>query len=963
MELILFLAAAGLLVWMHGRLVTLESKVRALDERLELSDAAPFPAPEVAEAIVEPEPVRSEPIPAPAPWAALVEPEAEPTPPSREPEPAPARGLAFGFEELFGRRLPIWIGGIALAIAGMLIVRYSIELGLLSPRVRVASGFLFGLGLIGAAEAARRGVRWVRDARVGQALSGAGIATLYATILVAANLYGLIQPLPAFLGLAAVTVLAAFLSLRFGSPSALLGLIGGLAAPALVGSAEPNVPLLAFYLALVVGGLSAIGRSRRWAWLGLLSLIGGFGWGAVLLLAGPLDTAASLSIGLYLALLGIALPAVAAGGGEGRMLRLASSLAAAGQMAWLVAVGGFTLLHWGLFGLISIAMIWLAGRDERMANVPAVGAVLAVLLLGAWPDPTLQPFALAAFGALLVYAGAAMFRVWRPRGSLVDAAQLGGMAVGVMVVTMIQYFLADGSRDASFAILGLGLALVPTLGAWLGWHDPRRREDGRLALLVCAAALLLATAAAFAVPEWIIAPAIALIAASLLELSRRADDPRIEWGGWAGAAASVFVLVITSVDGGAAEISHAAGAAAAQPFRSALSWLAVAAGVALFAWRSRREEIRYLAQAWAALIFYVGAAQPLPADLLPLVPAIALPMLALAGRNAETEKPYAALAVLALLSVSWALLPLAQWLLFGLSALVGDPLFVSELARPDQLWLRLALPGAAMIAAAIVGRFGDTPRRLALGTGCTLLLAAAHSAFKHLFAIDSLETFVTLGLAERLVWEALLLALAVGLLRLVREHAVARRVAVGLFLAAALHLAWFNFGLHNPLWAEQAVGRLPLINLLLPLYGLAAFMLWAAARWSSRDGATPGRGFDIAWMLLIGLFALTELRQLFHGSLLVEPGVPETEEILRSVLAVLLAIGFLVHGIVRGSKDWRIGSLLLMLAAVAKVFLFDAAGLEGLLRILSFVALGLSLIGIGWLYSRYLAGEAEPQRA
>src|SRR3546814_12952558 len=47
-----------------------------------------------------------------------------------------------------------------------------------------------------------------------------------------------------------------------------------------------------------------------------------------------------------------------------------------------------------------------------------------------------------------------------------------------------------------------------------------------------------------------------------------------------------------------------------------------------------------------------------------------------------------------------------------------------------------------------------------------------------------------------------------------------------------------------------------------------------------------------------------------------------------------------------------------MLAAVGKVFLFDASGLEGLLRIGSFVALGFSLIGIGWLYSRQLASPA-----
>jgi uncharacterized membrane protein len=43
-----------------------------------------------------------------------------------------------------------------------------------------------------------------------------------------------------------------------------------------------------------------------------------------------------------------------------------------------------------------------------------------------------------------------------------------------------------------------------------------------------------------------------------------------------------------------------------------------------------------------------------------------------------------------------------------------------------------------------------------------------------------------------------------------------------------------------------------------------------------------------------------------------------------------------------------------MLLAVLKVFLFDVSGLDGLLRIASFAALGFSLIGVGWLYSRFL---------
>ena len=68
----------------------------------------------------------------------------------------------------------------------------------------------------------------------------------------------------------------------------------------------------------------------------------------------------------------------------------------------------------------------------------------------------------------------------------------------------------------------------------------------------------------------------------------------------------------------------------------------------------------------------------------------------------------------------------------------------------------------------------------------------------------------------------------------------------------------------------------------------------------------------------------------------------------------LACIGFLLWGIARKSRMWRIASLLMMIAAVAKVFLFDASGLDGLARIGSFVALGVSLIGVGWFYSRFL---------
>src|SRR5437763_246098 len=211
----------------------LNTKLRTLEDRLDgvqlrtTVDSYSWPEPAAPEIEEEPAPVA--PLQAPEtrqPAVALYRETSPPEPVSEPPETTDYEeetekrswNLGIGFEELFGRRLPIWAGGITLAVAGMLIVKLSIESGLLKPPIRVISGLLFGAVLIIAAEVALRFEERVRDPRVRQALAGAGVASLYASILVAVNLYHLIDPFAAMLGMAAVTALALFLSTRFGPP-------------------------------------------------------------------------------------------------------------------------------------------------------------------------------------------------------------------------------------------------------------------------------------------------------------------------------------------------------------------------------------------------------------------------------------------------------------------------------------------------------------------------------------------------------------------------------------------------------------------------------------------------------------------------------------------------------------------------------------------------------------------------
>jgi uncharacterized membrane protein len=259
-----------------------------------------------------------------------------------------------------------------------------------------------------------------------------------------------------------------------------------------------------------------------------------------------------------------------------------------------------------------------------------------------------------------------------------------------------------------------------------------------------------------------------------------------------------------------------------------------------------------------------------------------------------------------------------------------------------SLWLlrkrldkRTALPGT--IATAVIG------------------LAAVHCLYRAGFAVLFGSDFVQTGLAQRLVWTTLLIAAGSTLWK----RSDGSHVAPALIGAAALHTVWYSLILHNPLWVDQAVGAVPLANLLAPLFATLPICVWLLAKMVPAIEDHTRKALQPVLMVMIALFAWAMLRQAFHGTLLTAPGLGQAEDILRSILGIALAVGYLLWGIRTNRRDWRVASLVLMLAAVVKVFLFDASGLEGLLRIASFIALGFSLIGIGWLYSRQLRQDAH----
>ncbi|PNU02268.1 DUF2339 domain-containing protein [Novosphingobium guangzhouense] len=884
--------------------------------------------------------------PEPMPFAEEVEPEPAS---ATEVEDKPASS-GFGFEDLFGRRLPIWAGGITLIVAAVLMVKYSIDTGLLSPVVRVAMGLLFSGALIGLGELARRRENVVRDARVAQALVGAGVGGLYAAVLAAANLYDLIGSGTAFVGLTAITAFALGLALRFGAPCAVLGLVGGLATPAVVQSQSPSVPLLAGYLAVVIGAITLLSRRQRWVWLGIGALTGGAGWTLLTIAMGDLDSGSTLAMGLLVLLLGLGLPALAVEGRTAPILRGVTGVVGALQLALIIARGEFAPLTWGLYGLLSLAFVWLAGRTPVLRRTVAVPLLTALGLVAVWPTPGAGLFASVVAGITAIYGGYALWRVWREDGSLVEVGLLGAIALGGYVVCFGQFYAGHPGQDLRFALLALAFSAVPMLGAGLGWRNGERGGDARFALLSCCSGVLVALAGLVGLPEWCAPMVIATVAATLLGLSVMAQDQRVAKGALGFLVMAVIALVVTIET--TAELARLFEVAAVpHPARAVLRWSLLCAVTAAFAWRNCGTMLRFVLQPVAAVLGYGLVAQIVPAPWLAVVTSAALIALVEAGRRRQVLALEPTWATVAGLLALWALQPIGHWLLAGMMSLGGNPVYVGELPSVGMAIGRLVVPaiaGAFMLWRMPL-RLTDIARMGGAALTSGLALIGAHVLYKQLFAIGDYAAFVRLGLAERCLWETVLMAAGT----LAWRYLAARRIAIGLVLAGMAHNLVYTVALHDPLWAKQAVGAWPLANLLLPAFGITFLGVSILERIVPEFPSNLRRVGDGLRMALVLLFAFATLRQLFAGSVLVLGNVTELENIGRSVLAIVLAVGFLLWGIRKGLSDWRLTSLVLMLGAAGKVFLIDASGLQGLLRIASFLALGFSLIGIGWLHNRY----------
>ncbi len=361
-----------------------------------------------------PPPIAPQPV-APSPPPPVVPQTPRPIPPIAAPRP---RKPAFDWESLVGVKLFSWIAGVALVLAAVFFLKYSVEHGWLSPAVRAAIGIITGMTLLVVCE-----LRVARGyAATANSMHGAGIAILYSTLFATYALWHLLPGTLVFALMLVVTAVAVMLSIRRDSVFiALLGLMGGFATPALLSTGDNRPVGLFSYLLLLNAGLAWVAFRKGWPILTagslLFTVLYQWAWIGEFLTASQLPLAAAIFA--VFAMIGSSALWMRGGFGarsrpDFKRVALASAILPLAFAVFGSAVPAYGARYNVLFGFLLLMTAGLAAIAATRGPqwLHALGGVAAVLTFVIWSSvsythqawPAILGWA-AAFVVLYLVAG------------------------------------------------------------------------------------------------------------------------------------------------------------------------------------------------------------------------------------------------------------------------------------------------------------------------------------------------------------------------------------------------------------------------------------------------------------------------------------------------------------------------------------------------------------------------------
>lgn len=332
-------------------------------------------------------------------------PSAEKLPAEQEPAAAPQLQSENGITFL-GQKLITWIAGFAAVLGFFYFVRYSIENGLLGPVARLSLAAAGGLASIAAGCWLHLHNKIANHQRIGEALTGAGIAALYFAAYALSKIYALAPVSVSFTLMCLVTGGAILLTLSCGGvAAATLALIGGFLTPALTAGINGGIGGFSFYLLVLCTSLLFVSRRIGSVFLGLLVLSGLYVWVFIwtFLYFVPGDSVWLVLLTALTALVNVDLSDDKEDN-RGNFLLQALSLVFCLIFTFsFLLKTDFGLLEWQLLALLTAALTILT-FFRRQTYLPLLAATQAVIfiLLATWytPDTAQKQLIFAGFAAL-----------------------------------------------------------------------------------------------------------------------------------------------------------------------------------------------------------------------------------------------------------------------------------------------------------------------------------------------------------------------------------------------------------------------------------------------------------------------------------------------------------------------------------------------------------------------------------
>jgi uncharacterized membrane protein len=474
--------------------------------------------------------------------------------------PATPKETGPGFEERIGTRWVVWVGGLTLALGGIFLVKYSIEAGLLGPKIRVMLGGLFALALLAVGEVARRkeslsSIAPLPIANIPAILTAAGTAVAFATVYAAYALYGFLAPPVAFVMLGAVALGTLAAALLHGPALAGLGVVGAFVTPVLVSSDKPDYWALYIYIAIVTAAAFALARIRLWRWLAVTTIVFSALWMAV-----GIENTATFAPHAFHMIAGFALAAVMVVAGfmfgptaePGRIERVSSfslDVFLAGSMV-LVLTNNHADAAMIVFSLLVAATFVIAWRTESAVGAIGASALFVFVVFAEWairanPELTVMPggampgigtradegsismhlIAAAGFGA--AFGAAGFLAQGRSIGAVVPVVwAAAGVFTPLALLVALYARIAHLDRSIPFAIIAIAVAAAfAAITEILTKRDARPGQMIATALYATGTLAALALAFTFALEKGWLTIALALMSLGTAWISLKRPIP------------------------------------------------------------------------------------------------------------------------------------------------------------------------------------------------------------------------------------------------------------------------------------------------------------------------------------------------------------------------------------------------------------------------------------------------------